>query len=97
MDLVVGKNGPWWARTVAQEARRTASVAYVLGGRLRGDGLGLWFVVEAAQHLRRGDEPAQPVTCRLEDGVGVVLVGASHGQAPAQQLHGEGLWAGVVG
>ena len=23
MDLVVGKNGPWWARTVAQEARRT--------------------------------------------------------------------------
>jgi len=64
-------------------------------GRLRGDGLGLWLDIEAAQHLRRGDPPAQPVARRLEDAVGVFLVGASHGQAPAQQLHGEGLWAGV--
>ena len=64
------------------------------GRARRGDGHGLWLVVEGVQHLRRGDLPAQPVARRLENGVGVVLVDAPHGQAPVQQLHGEGLWAG---
>ena len=71
-----------------------ASVAYAADAA---GGHGRWLVVEAVQHSRRGDLPAQSVARRLEDGVGVVLVDAPHGQAPAKQLHGEGLWAGVVG
>ena len=77
------------------------------GGRLRGDGQGgrLWLVVEAAQHLRRGDLPAQPVARCLEDDVGIGLVDGPHGKAPVQHLvkvHSGSLWgiqveSGLIG
>ena len=77
------------------------------GGRLRGHGHGgrLWLVVEAAQHLRRGDLPAQPVARRLEDDVGIGLVDGPHGKAPVQHLvkvHSGSLWgiqveSGLIG
>ena len=66
------------------------------GGRLRGDGLGLWLVVEAAQHLRRGDLPAQPVARCLEDDVGIGLVDGPHWKGPVQHLvkvHSGSLWS----
>ena len=80
---------------LASSRARRLPAAKQEGSALGGEGHGLWLVVEGVQHLRRGDLPAQPVARRLENGVGVVLVDAPHGQAPAQQLHGEGLWAGL--
>ena len=77
------------------------------GGRLGGDGHGgrLWLVVEAAQHLRRGDLPAQPVARCLEDDVGIGLVDGPHWKGPVQHLvkvHSGSLWgiqveSGLIG
>ena len=36
--------------------------------------------------MRRGDLPAQSVARHLKDGVGVILVDVTHGQAPLQHL-----------
>ena len=43
-------------------------------------------VVKGLQHWRRGDLPAQSVARHLKDGVGVILVDVTHGQAPLQHL-----------